>query len=327
MNWRAFWKAVDRFGESGAPRCEWRWALGDEFARCEPLLKAHGRTLADLIHDPDDPTQAMEVVENRRGGYDAHSTEIPPHRPPIVLAREDLITLTLNAPAVSRALAPEMGLAPGGFRSRCPAGLDEMGVYSLPGKPVLPVFLLLPNGASRAAHLREALRKLQESILLVTSRRGMDEAALTLARGRNVVIRSLDQEPARVLAGILPGAPAAGKSGIKPAFAPRPGWTWEMLELDFSHERFVATIAGEQFKGRWEQQGVRVLHDRMPTDFIKVLGQLARRERLEQSRKDAAGRKRVSRFREALRALFPLVGEPIRNGAARFRVWTRSATR
>lgn len=318
MNWRTFWKAVDRFGDLGAPRCEWRWALGDEFAGFEPLLKAHGRTLAGSIHDPDDPSQPMEIFEHSDARYDAQSIEIPPHRKPLVLSRAELVMLIINVPAAAKALAPEMGLAPGQYHSRCPAGLHEMGMYSLPGRQAQPVLLLLPNGGHRGAQLREALRNVEESILLVTSRRGLDETAIHLARECNVVVRSLDCDPGHLLAGISPSATAA--NGIKPVFSPQPGWTWKMLEIDFSHERFVATIAGQKTEGRWGHHGVRTLHNGQFTDFLNLLIQLARHEPIKQGRSAATIRKRVSRFRETLRALFPLSGEPIAAGVATFAV-------
>jgi hypothetical protein len=52
-----------------------------------------------------------------------------------------------------------------------------------------------------------------------------------------------------------------------------------------------------------------------------------RKERLDQSRKDASQRKRISRFREALRQLLPLEGEPICDGRAQFHVASLIAER
>ena len=320
MNWRTFWQAVDRFGERGAPRCEWRWALGDEFGSFEPLLKA-GRTLAESIHDPDDSTQAMNTFEEDNGCFEAHSTEIPPHRAPLLLPRSELVMLTLNVPGVAASLASEIGLVPGEFRSRGPAGLHEMGVISLANQAPQPVFLLLPGRSPRALQIVEALTALREAVLLLPGSSAQDEAVHRLAAEHSVTVRSLELEPTRVLAAIKPGA----SGGIKPVLLPRPGWTWTMLDLDFSVERFVATIDGQRFEGRWVQHGVRVLHNGQLTDFIELLVRIARRERLEQSRHAPACRKQVSRFRETLRRLFPLEGEPMHNGIAAFRVSSKVA--
>lgn len=98
-----------------------------------------------------------------------------------------------------------------------------------------------------------------------------------------------------------------------------------MLELEFSVQRFVANIGGERFEGRWAKHRVRTLHRGEFTDFTNLLVQIARRERLEQTRKNFLMRKRVSRFRETLRALFPIEGEPICGGKAKFRVWSKVA--
>lgn len=322
-NWKLFWKAVDRIGERGAPRCEWRWALGDEFAQFEPLLKA-GRTLADSIHDPDDATQALEIFEGSEGNFEAHSTEIPPHRGPLILPRSELVMLTVNVPALAKALAPELGFVPGEFRSRGHSGLNELGVCSVAGKAPQPVFLLLPNGGRRSTLLAETITHLRDGIVLLPSTRFIDERIRDAAAQRGIILRAFDQDSARVLSHIQPPSSAGG---IKPVFLPSPGWTWDMLELDFSHEQFVATIAGQIIKGRWSQHGVRVLHNGKPTDFIQLLIRLAHREIIRQSRHDPSLRKRISRFRETLRTLFPLEGEPIKNGAAAFRICTKLAER
>lgn len=153
----------------------------------------------------------------------------------------------------------------------------------------------------------------------------MDEIGMDLARDRSVVIRSLDQEPGRVLAGILPISQGAGSRGIKAVFSPQPGWSWKMLELDFSIDRFEATIAGRRFEGRCSQQGVRTMHNGQFADFTKLLVSLARKDRLGQRREVPAQRKRISRFRETLRALFPLEGEPVRRGLGQFRIWNKLA--
>lgn len=322
-NWKLFWKAVDRFGERGAPRCEWRWALGDEFAQFEPLLKA-GRTLADSIHDPDDATQALEIFEGSEGNFEAHSTEIPPHRGLLTMPRSELVMLTVNVPPLTKALAPELGFVPGEFRSRGHAGLHELGVCSVAGKAPRPVFLLLPNGGHRSTQLVETIINLRGGIVLLPSAGSIDERIRNAAAQREIIVRALDQDATRILSHIQ--SPSSAGS-IKPVFLPSPGWTWDMLELDFSHEQFVATIAGQIFKGRWSQHGVRVLHNGRPTDFIKLLIRLAHRETIRQSRHDPSLRKRISRFREALRALFPLEGEPIKNGKAAFRLSTQLAKR
>lgn len=326
MNWKAFWRAVDAFGERGAPRCEWRWALGNEFASFEPMLRA-GRSLAGSLHDPEDLTQAMEIFESSEDCFEAHSTAIPPHREPMLVPRSELVMLTVNASAVAKTLAPELGFVAGEFRSRGFGALFQMGVCSVAGLAPLPVFLFLGGKRPRVVELTETLLQLPDSIVLMPSLRGVDETTRSLAAQRAVILRTLDTEPDRVLSGIQPGAVALPKGAIKPVFLPQPGWTWDMLELDFSHERFVAAIGNQRFEGRWTQHGVRVLHNGQATDFVELLIQLARRERLDQSRHAPAQRKRVSRFRETLRQLFQLEGEPIRNGVAAFRVSTRLARR
>lgn len=55
-----------------------------------------------------------------------------------------------------------------------------------------------------------------------------------------------------------------------------------------------------------------------PTNFVALLIQITRREQLDQSRHAPSRRKQVSRFRETVRRMLPLEGEPIRSGVRGF---------
>lgn len=249
--------------------------------------------------------------------------EIPAHRRPFIVPRSELVMLTVDVPEVARAFAPEIGMVPGEFRSRGHGGLHEMGVISLASHAPAPVYLLLPSNRPRTLQAIETVSKLTDSVVLIPGYADEDETLRRLASERGVSIRSLQIQTSRVLVGVMPGA----SKGSTHVFPPSPGWTWEMLNLDFSHERFVATIAGQRFEGRWSQHGVSVIHNGQRAGFIEMLLQLADGESLEQKRSDPAQRQRVSRFRATLRRLFPLEGEPVRGGVAAFRVSSKSGKR
>lgn len=304
MNWPLFWKTIDRFGEKGAPRCVWRGVLGDHLAMCEPLLRAR-RDLALSIPDPDREGLVLEVFPDG-GRFIACSSEIPAHRTPLALERNDVVTLAPNLERVIQAMAGEIGFSPGSFRSRGANGLHELGVLPQPkGQPV-PLFLLIPRPWCRAVQIRQAVLEVEECVLMIPSLRAVDGQTRFIATQRGVQLRGLEVTGPRVSLAVA-RKPRRSVLKTSPVFQPRAGWTWPMLTLNFSTQRFAATIQADEFAATWKEHGV----GDDAHEFFTLLGLFARGQRVRSRKGDDAVRQRLTRFRAKMRRLFPMDGDPL----------------
>jgi hypothetical protein len=141
MKWPRFWVALGTVGEAGAPRCEWQRLLDDSFGAFAAFLQA-GKNLALTVRDPDTPTRVLDLHERPDGNFEAHSQQIPAHRPPLVLSRTEIVILAPKLAALAGHLAGQIGFVSGNYGPTRIGNFHELGLLTPPPASAPPCFLL-----------------------------------------------------------------------------------------------------------------------------------------------------------------------------------------
>jgi len=307
-----FWQCLDQLGRLGAVRASWQKELGDEFAECQPLLRASD--LAYSIEDPQWPGQILELEPQEDGSFLGFSQVIPSHRPPLAFKREDCIQLVPNLKGIADCLGRKLGFTPAEQPNWSQDAVHEIGSFDVdPGDP-RPVHLFVPNLNPREATIKSAIRDVESSILLLPTRGGFTQDVSTLAAKYDVRIIVLNSAKGLEKLSIAPARSkprGADKRTVPPMFTPKTDWSWTDLTLSIELEGLRCRIHGEERTRPWVDMNIRLRHGRHPTRLLKILGDLGKGNRLTQRRGDVNDRKAISDVRRFLRTyVMPLDEDP-----------------
>jgi len=306
---RSFWTALNRIGESGAPRMEWRRILGADFDLASGLL--HGTDIAVVIPDPGTEARFLEIDENDDGSFLALSMEFPPHRNALRLPRRDVVILIPNIAAISAFLAEKLGFNAGSHGQTRVQNLWELGTYIDGRKQPQPVFLFLPSLRPRSIALKDALLSVEKAIVLLPCIELVTSDLLALAGRREIIIGPL-AELRRIedLSIAPPSKVARSKRSLRALITPRNGWVWKDLRLSFDNTHLRATIHDHQVRVAWRDLRIKPLSKGKFVGPMATLSRLAAGTHMKQGRRFEKERQELSKLRKLLRALFPLPGKP-----------------
>jgi hypothetical protein len=307
-----FLQCLDRLGRLGAVRASWQKELGNEFAECQPLLRASD--VAFSIEDPDCPGQILELEEEDDGSFTGFSQEIPSHRPPVAFKREDCVRLVPNLKGIAECLGRKLGFTHAEHPQWSQSAVHEIGSFDIrPGEP-MPVHLFVPNFHSREESIKSAIRDVESSILLLPTRGGFTQDVSTLAAKYDVRIIVLSSAKGLEKLSIAPARKkvrGANKRTVPPMFTPKADWSWKDLMLSIELEGLRCRIHGEERTRPWSDMNIRLRHGRHPTRLLQILGDLGRGNRLTQRRGDVNDRKAISDVRIFLKSyVIPLSDDP-----------------
>ena len=297
-----FWQCLDQLGRLGAVRASWQKELGDEFAECQPLLRASD--VAYSIEDPEWPGQILELEQQEDGSFLGFSQEIPSHRPPLAFKREDCVQLVPNLKGIAEFLGRKLGFTPAEQPKWSQVAVHEIGSFDIrPGEP-LAVHLFVPNLNPREATIKSAIRDVESSILLLPTRGGFTQDVSTLAAKYDVRIIVLNSAKGLEKLSIAPTRSkirGQEKKTVPPMFTPKAGWSWTDIMLSIELEGLRCRIQGEERTRPWSDMNIRLRHGRHPTRLLQILGDLGKGNRLTQRRGDTNDRKAISDVRIFLR--------------------------
>jgi hypothetical protein len=307
-----FWQCLDQLGRLGAIRASWQKELGDEFAECQPLLRA--LDVAYSIEDPEWPGQILELEPQEDGSFLGFSQEIPSHRPPLAFKREDCVRLVPNLKLIAEFLGRKLGFTPAEQPKWSQGAVHEIGSFDVdPGDP-RPVHLFIPNLNPREATIKLAIRDVESSILLLPTRGGFTQDVSILAAKYDIRIIVLNSAKGLEKLSIAPARGkirGADKRTVPPMFTPKTDWSWTDLTLSIELEGLRCRIHGEERTRPWVDINIRLRHGRHPTRLLQILGDLGRGNRLTQRRGDVNDRKAISDVRRFLRTyVMPLDEDP-----------------
>jgi hypothetical protein len=298
-----FWQCLDQLGRLGAVRASWQKELGDEFAECQPLLRASD--VAYSIEDPEWPGQILELEPQEDGSFLGFSQEIPSHRPPLAIKREDCVQLVPNLKGIAEFLGRKLGFTPAEQPKWSQDAVHEIGSFDVdPGDP-RPVHLFVPNLNPREATIKSAIRDVEFSILLLPTRGGFTQDVSTLAAKYDVRIIVLNSAKGLEKLSIAPARSkirGADKRTVPPMFTPKAEWSWKDLMLSIELEGLRCRIYGEERTRPWTDMDIRLRNGRHPTRLLQILGDLGRGNRLTQRRGDVNDRKAISDVRIFLKS-------------------------
>jgi hypothetical protein len=307
-----FWQCLDQLGRLGAVRASWQKELGDEFAECQPMLRASD--LAYSIEDPEWPGQILELEPQEDGSFLGFSQEIPSHRPPLGFKREDCVRLVPNLKGIADFLGRKLGFTPAEQPKWRQDAVHEIGSFDVdPGDP-RPVHLFVPNLNPRETTIKSAIRDVESSILLLPTRGGFTQDVSALAAKYDVRIIVLNSAKELEKLSIAPARSkirGADKRTVPPMFTPKADWSWKDLMLSIELEGLRCWIHGEERTRPWADMNIRLRHGRHPTRLLQILGDLGMGKRLTQSRRDVNDRKAISDVRIFLKTcVMPLSDDP-----------------
>jgi len=307
-----FWQCLDQLGRLGAVRASWQKQLGDEFAGCQPLLRAS--ELVYSIEDPERPGRFLDLEEQDDGSLLGFSQEIPAHRPPLPVKRDECIRLTPSLRGIAGFLGRKLGFTPLEHPKWNQGAVHEIGAFEVcPGEP-MAVHLFVPNLNSRRAEIKAALSEVESSILLLPTNAGFTQDVSSLAFKYNVRIIVLKSAGGLEKLSISPGRSknrGTEKKPMPPMFTPKADWKWKDLMLSIEMEGLRCRIHGDERTRPWSEMGIRMRHGRHPVRVLKILGDLGMGKRLTQRRTDVNDRKAISDVRIFLRNnVMPLNEDP-----------------
>jgi len=307
-----FWQFLDQLGRLGAVRALWKKELGDEFAECQPLLRASD--VAFSIEDPEWPGQILELEPQEDGSFLGFSQETPSHRQPLAFKREECVQLVPNLKGIADFLGRKLGFTPTEQPKWKQDAVHEIG--SLDGDPgdPRPVHLFVPNLNPREATIKSAIRDVESSILLLPTRGGFTQDVSTLAAKYDVRIIVLNSAKGLEKLSIAPARSkirGADKRTVPPMFTPKTHWSWTDLTLSIELEGLRCRIHGEERTRAWADMNIRLRHGRHPTRLLQILGDLGMGKRMTQRRSDVNDRRAISDVRRFLKTyVIPLAEDP-----------------
>lgn len=307
-----FWQCLDQLGRLGAVRASWQKELGNEFAEHQPLLRASD--VAYSIEDPEWPGQILELEPQEDGSFLGFSQEIPSHRPPLAIKREECIRMVPNLNGIADFLGKKLGFKPADQPKWSQCTVHEIGSFEvLPGEQIA-VHLFIPNLNSREASIKAALCDAESSILLLPTSGGFTQDVITLAAKFDVRVIVLGSAKGLEKLSIAPPrnkSRGATKKAVPPMFTPKADWSWKDLMLSIELEGLHCRIHGDERIRPWSDMGIRLRHGRRPTRLLQILGDLGMGKRLTQRRSDTNDRKAISDVRLFMKAyVMNLIEDP-----------------
>ena len=307
-----FWQWLDQLGRLGAVRASWHAALGDEFAECQPLLRASD--VAFSIEDPEWPGQILDLEPQEDGSFLGFSQEIPSHRRPLAFKREDCVRLVPNLKGIAEFLGRKLAFTPADQPKWSQGTVHEIGSFDAqPGDP-RPVHLFIPNLNPREASIKAAICDVESSILLLPTRAGFTQDVSTLAAKFDVRIIVLNSPKGLEKLSIAPARSkirGTKKKTVPPMFTPKAGWGWTDLVLSIERDGLRCRIHGDERIQPWDVMDIRLRHGRHPTRILQILGDLGMGKRLTQRRSDVNDRRAISDVRKFLKTyVMPLADDP-----------------
>ena len=307
-----FWQCLDQLGRLGAVRASWQKQLGDEFAECQALLRAS--EVAYSIEDPEWPGRILELEPQQDGSFLGFSQEIPSHRPPLAFKRADCMQLVPNLKGIAEFLGRKLGFTAAEQPKWTQDAVHEIGTFDMrPGEPIA-VHLFVPNLNAREATIKSAIRDVESSILLLSTRSGFTQEVSTLAAKYDVRVIVLNSAKGLEKLSIAPARnKIRGKEtkAVPPMFTPKADWSWKDLMISIELEGLRCRIHGEARIRPWADMNIRLRHGRHPIRLLQILGDLGRGKRLSQRRSDVNDRKAISDVRIFLKSyVMPLSDDP-----------------
>ena len=307
-----FWQCLDHFGRLGAVRASWHKELGDEFPECLPLLRA--AEVAFSIEDPEWPGYILDLEPQEDGSFLGFSQEIPSHRPPLAIKREECIRMVPNLNGIADFLGRKLGFKPADQPNWSQGAVHEIGSYEVQPGEEIAVHLFIPNLNSREASIKAALCDVEFSILLLPTSGGFTQDVITLAAKFDVRVIVLGSAKGLEKLSIAPPrnkSRGATKKSVPPMFTPKADWSWKDLMLSIELEGLRCRIHGVERIRPWSDMGIKLRHGRHPTRLLQILGDLGMGKRLSQRRSDVNDRKAISDVRIFLKTyVMPLNDDP-----------------
>jgi hypothetical protein len=307
-----FWQCLDHFGRLGAVRASWQKELGDEFAECQPLLRA--ADLAHSIEDPEWPGHILDLEPQEDGSFLGYSQEIPSHRPPLPVKREDCVRLVPNLKGIADFLGRKLGFTAAEQPKWRQSVVHEIGSFEIQPGEQIAVHLFVPNLNPRESTIRSALCDVESSILLLPTSGGYSQEVVALAARFDVRVVVLGSAKGLEKLSIAPTSKkirGVARKTVPPLFTPKAGWSWKDLILSMEIEGLRCRIHGEERIRPWADMGIKLRHGRLPTRILQILGDLGMGKRLTQRRRDTNDRKAISDVRKFLKAyVIPLAEDP-----------------
>ena len=307
-----FWQWLDQLGRLGTVRASWHAALGDEFADCQPLLRASDVVFS--IEDPEWPGQILELEPQEDGSFLGFSQEIPSHRRPLAFKRGECVRLVPNLKGIAGFLGRKLGFTPADQPKWGQGAVHEIGSFDVkPGDP-RPVHLFVPNLNPREASIKAAICDVESSILLLPTRAGFTQDVNTLAAKFAVRIIVLNSARGLEKLSIAPARSkirGTKKKTVPPMFTPKAGWGWTDLVLSIERDGLRCRIHGDERIQPWDVMDIRLRHGRHPTRILRILGDLGMGKRLTQRRSDVNDRRAISDVRKFLKTyVMPMADDP-----------------
>lgn len=307
-----FWQCLDQLGRLGAVRASWQKELGDEFPECLLLLRA-----ADVgfsIEDPEWPGRILELEPQEDGSFLAFSQEIPSHRPPLAIKRDECIRLVPNLKGIADFLGRKLGFTAADQPKWNHGAVHEIGSFQVQPGEQIAVHLFVPNLESREATIKAALCNLESSILLLPTSSGYSQEVVALAARFDVRVVVLGSAKGLEKLSIAPARNkirGIAKKSVPPLFTPKAGWSWKDLVLSIEIDGLRCRIHGEERIRPWAEMEIKLRHGRHPTRILQILGDLGMGKRLTQRRSDTNDRKAISDVRIFLKTyVMPLDEDP-----------------
>ncbi len=293
-----FWQCLDHFGRLGAVRASWQKELGDEFPECQPLLRA-----ADVVYsieDPEWPGHILDLEPQDDGSFLGFSQEIPSHRPPLAIKREECIRMVPNLNGIADFLGGKLGFKPADQPKWSQGAVHEIGSHEVQPGEQIAVHLFVPNLTPRESAIKSALCDVESSILLLPTSGGFTQDVITLAAKFDVRVVVLGSAKGLEKLSIAPArikVRGISKKSVPPMFTPKAGWNWKDLMLSIELEGLRCRIHDDERIRPWSDMGIRLRHGRHPTRLLQILGDLGRGNRMTQRRGDVNDRKAISDVR------------------------------
>jgi len=307
-----YWQCLDHFGRLGAVRASWQKELGDEFPDCQPLLRASGMVYS--IEDPEWPGHILDLESQDDGSYLGFSQEIPSHRPPLAIKRENCIRMVPNLKGIADFLGRKLGFTPADQPKWSQGPVHEIGSYEIHPGEQMAVHMFVPNLTPREAAIKAALCDVGSSILLLPTSGGFTQDVITLAAKFDVRVVVLGSAKGLEKLSIAPArnkVRGISKKSVPPMFTPKAGWNWKDLMLSIELEGLRCRIHGDERTRPWSDMAIRLRNGRHPTRLLQILGELGMGKRLTQRRGDVNDRKAISDVRIFLKTyVMPLDDDP-----------------
>ncbi len=307
-----FWQCLDQLGRHGAVRASWQKELGDEFAECQPMLRA--AEVAFSIEDPEWPGRILDLEQQEDGNFFAFSQETPSHRPPLAIKRDECISLVPNLKGLADFLGKRLGFTAADLPKWSHGAVHEIGLFQAQPGEQIPVHLFVPNLNPREATIKAALCNLESSILLLPTSSGYSQEVVALAARFDIRVVVLGSAKGLEKLSIAPARKkirGIAKKSVPPLFTPKVGWSWKDLVLSIEIDGLRCRIHGEERIRPWADMNIRLRHGRHPTRTLQILGDLGMGKRLTQRRSDTNHRKAISDVRIFLKAyVMPLDEDP-----------------